>query len=49
MILTNYHVIAGAYDIQVMFSDGDARAGRVLATIARASTSRWSRSTPSSR
>jgi serine protease Do len=32
VILTNNHVIEGAYDIQVMFSDGERVFGRVLAT-----------------
>jgi serine protease Do len=32
VILTNYHVIAGAYDIQVTFSDGVHVPGRILAT-----------------
>jgi serine protease Do len=31
VILTNHHVIAGAYDIRVMFSDGQRAPGRVLA------------------
>ncbi len=32
VILTNYHVIDGAYDIQVMFSDGVRVPGRIIAT-----------------
>jgi serine protease Do len=32
VILTNYHVIDGAYDIQVTFSDGVRVPGRILAT-----------------
>jgi serine protease Do len=35
VILTNDHVIAGAYDIQVTFSDGVRRPGRVIATSPR--------------
>jgi serine protease Do len=35
VILTNNHVIAGAYDIEVMFSDGARVPGRVLATSPR--------------
>jgi serine protease Do len=35
VILTNYHVIDGAYDIRVMFSDGMSVPGRILATAAR--------------
>src|SRR5277367_6797306 len=31
IILTNHHVIAGAADVQVMFSDGESVPGRVLA------------------
>jgi serine protease Do len=32
VILTNYHVIDGAYDIQVMLSDGARVPGRIIAT-----------------
>jgi len=32
VILTNYHVIAGAYDVHVVFSDGANVPGRILAT-----------------
>jgi serine protease Do len=32
VILTNNHVVAGAYDIRVMFSDGVRVPGRILAT-----------------
>ena len=35
VIMTNQHVIAGAYDIQVLFSDGVRRSGRVIATSPR--------------
>ncbi len=35
VILTNSHVVAGAYDVQVMFSDGEHFPGRVLATSPR--------------
>jgi len=35
VILTNNHVIAGAYDVQVMFSDGERVPGRILATSPR--------------
>ena len=35
VILTNYHVIDGAYDLQVMFSDGMRVHGRILATAER--------------
>jgi serine protease Do len=31
VILTNYHVVDGAYDIQVTFSDGERVPGRILA------------------
>ena len=34
-ILTNYHVVEGAYDIHVTFSDGTRVPGRILATAAR--------------
>ena len=34
VILTNHHVIAGAYDVQVMLSDGTTLPGRILATAA---------------
>jgi len=35
VILTNSHVIAGAYDVQVMFSDGEHVPARILATSPR--------------
>ena len=35
MILTNYHTIAGGYDIQVTFSDGTRVPGRLFATAPR--------------
>ncbi len=35
VILTNNHVVAGAYDVQVMFSDGEHVPGRILATSPR--------------
>ena len=35
VIMTNQHVIAGAYDIQVLFSDGVRRSGHVIATSPR--------------
>jgi serine protease Do len=35
MILTNYHVVDGAYDIRVRFSDGTRAPGRVFATAPR--------------
>ena len=35
VIMTNQHVIVGAYDIQVLFSDGVRRSGRVIATSPR--------------
>jgi serine protease Do len=35
VILTNHHVIADAYDIQVRFSDGTKKYGRVIATSPR--------------
>jgi serine protease Do len=35
VILTNFHVIDGAYDIRVMFSDGVSVPGRILATAPR--------------
>jgi serine protease Do len=34
-ILTNYHVIDGAYDVHVMFSDGTRMPARILATAPR--------------
>ena len=35
VILTNYHVVAGGYDIQVTFSDGSHLPGRLLAAAPR--------------
>ena len=35
VIMTNQHVIAGAYDIQVLFSDGVRRSGHLIATSPR--------------
>ena len=35
VIMTNQHVIAGAYDIQVLFADGVRRSGHVIATSPR--------------
>jgi serine protease Do len=35
VILTNYHVIDGAYDVEVMFSDGMRVPGHILATAER--------------
>ena len=46
VILTNYHVIDGAYDIQVTLSDGTRVEGRMQAAAPK-STWRWSRSTSS--
>ena len=35
VIMTNQHVIAGAHDIQVLFSDGVRRSGHLIATSSR--------------